>query len=194
MVYDPGDLDTLIMATDLGIYRSLDGGSTWHGFSEGLPTAAVVELFRHPADGTVIAATHGRSMFRLHAVNPDPVAVPDGSAVGGTPLQAERTSAGDLWLRFDSETCTAHGYHVFWAPLSAVADGPYEDAVCDLGRTGEAVVPMPAPGQSVFFTVAGASGAGEEGPHGYRSDGTVRPHSGVGLCGVALHVPEATCP
>jgi photosystem II stability/assembly factor-like uncharacterized protein len=195
MIYDPGDLDTLIIATDLGIYRSLDGGDTWHGFSEGLPTAAVVELFRHPADETVIAATHGRSMFRLYAVSPDPVAVPDGSTIGGAALDAEKTAAGDLWLRYDTKTCTAHGYHLFWAPLSAAAAGPYEDAVCELGRTGEAVVAMPGgPGESVFFVVAGANGSGEEGPHGYRSDGTVRPHSGVGLCGVSLHAPEAACP
>ncbi|UCF67700.1 MAG: hypothetical protein JSV80_18410 [Acidobacteriota bacterium] len=195
LVVDAGDTDVLIAATDLGIFRSTDGGTTWHGFSDGLPAVAVVELFRHPADGSLIAGTHGRSMFRFRAASDEPVAVPDGQFVGGRSLVAERTSADELWIRFDTEACTAERYHLFFGELTQAAEGPYADAVCDLDRGGEQVLPMLGePSQSLFFVVAGATGAGNEGPHGYRSDGTVRPHQASGLCGIVTQQTVVSCP
>ncbi|RMG48277.1 MAG: hypothetical protein D6718_02185 [Acidobacteria bacterium] len=195
LVVDPGDVNVLVAATDLGIYRSDDGGATWYGFSDGLPTAAVVELFRHPNDGVLTAATHGRSMFRFRAAAAGPIDVPDGRTVPGRELVAERTAGGELWVRFDTETCTAERYHLFWGDLGAVSSGAYSGAVCDLDRGGEQVVPMPgAPGQSVFFLVASATAAGEEGPHGYDWQGAERPHRGVGYCGVTVHQAPVACP
>ena len=195
LVVDPGDTQVLFAATDLGIYRSADGGAHWTGFSDGLPLAAVTDLFVHPADQTLIASTHGRSMFRLQEVSPDAVAVPDGATVPGEELIAKRTEGGDLWLRYDTLTCTAARYNLFYGALADVAAGPYEGAECGLSRGGEDEVTMPgAAGENLFFAVAGASESGVEGPHGYRSDGSARPHSGEGFCGIALHQEAASCP
>ncbi len=194
-VVDPAATTTLIAATDLGVFRSDDGGTSWYGFSDGLPFAAVVELFRHPADGSLVAGTHGRSVFRLRPAASGPVAVPDGAAAGGAPMRVARTDAGALWLRWDTETCTAEQYHLLAGPLEAVASGAYDEAACALGRGGEQVVPMPRQGNgSAFFVVVGAHGAGTEGPHGYRSDGSARPNSGRGFCGIVSQDLAAACP
>ncbi|MDQ7008161.1 MAG: hypothetical protein Q9Q40_13115 [Acidobacteriota bacterium] len=195
LVADPGDTAILFAATDLGIYRSLDGGANWTGFSDGLPLAAVTDLFEHVADGRLIASTHGRSMFYLQAASTVAVAVPDGAAGGGHAMRAARTADGDLWLDYDTETCTAARYNLFHGPLNQVAEGPYDGAICGLSRGGQSVVPMPGtPGQSLFFQIAAATTDGIEGPHGHRSDGTPRPHSGVGFCSVTAHEDAAACP
>jgi photosystem II stability/assembly factor-like uncharacterized protein len=192
---DPGNTAVLFAGTDLGVFRSVDGGVHWHAFSDGLPLVAIADLFRHPAAGDLVAATHGRSFYRFRAAAAGAVAVPDGAAVPGKALRAERTAGGELWLRWDSEACTAAAYNLFYGPLAGAGDGAYSGAACGLSRGGEAVLPMPgAAGESLFFVVAGANEAGAEGPHGYRSDGTASPASGVGLCGVTEHVVGATCP
>ncbi|GAB4374085.1 MAG: hypothetical protein Kow0062_11710 [Acidobacteriota bacterium] len=195
LVVDPAAPSTLVAATDLGIFRSDDGGTSWYGFSDGLPLAAVVELFRHPADGALVAGTHGRGVFRLAPAAPGPVAVPDGTAPGTEPLRAARTEAGALWLRWDTGACTAQTYHLLAGPLEAVAAGAYDEARCGLDRGGEQVVAMPHDGTgSAFFLVVGATLDGTEGPHGHRSDGSVRPWSGSGFCGLVAQDPAATCP
>lgn len=192
---DPGDANVLIAGTDLGVFRSVDGGAHWSGFSDGLPLAAVADLFRHPASGDLVIATHGRSFYRYRPASSGATAVPDGRAVPGREMRAERTSAGALWLSWDTVSCTAAEYNLFWGPLDQVAAGTYAGAVCHLGRSGETVVPMPgAPEQSLYFVVAAASAGGVEGPHAFRSDGTPSPATGVGQCGVTSHEVTASCP
>lgn len=195
LVIDPANTNTLLAATDLGVFRSDDGGSHWRGFSDGLPAVAVIDMFKHPADGTIIAGTHGRSMWRYRPASSGAIAVPDGKTIAGNPLQAERTADGALWLRWDSERCTAERYHLFYGPLPQVSSGTYSSAICDLSRGGEAVVAMPGgAGESLFFLLAGATAAGVEGPHGFNSAGQPSPNSGVGLCGIASHTVTTSCP
>ncbi len=195
LVVDPGDLNVLIAATDLGIYRSLDNGAHWTGFSDALPTSAVIELFRHPFDGALFAGTHGRSAFRFQPASAGPVAVPDGSVIAGSQLLAERTFDGSLWLRWDTQKCTAERYHLFYGALTDVQTGTYSGALCNLSRGGEQVVAMPgAANQSLFMLMAGATAAGTEGPHSFTSTGVASPNSGVGFCGVTGHTATATCP
>lgn len=192
---DPGDTNILIAGTDLGVFRSADGGVHWSGFSDGLPFVAVTDLFRHPAGGDLVVATHGRSFYRFRSASTGPVAVPDGKTVPGRELRADRTAAGALWLSWDTEACTAADYNLFYGPIGQAADGTYSGAVCHLGRGGETVTAMPgAPGESMFFVVAGASSGGVEGPHSFRSDGSPSPGTGVGQCGVVTHQVTASCP
>jgi photosystem II stability/assembly factor-like uncharacterized protein len=64
LVVDPTTPSTLYVATDVGVYRSVDEGASWTSFGEGLPNVAVVDLAVDPTRGLLRAATHGRSMFQ----------------------------------------------------------------------------------------------------------------------------------
>ena len=64
---DPTDQDILYVGTDLGAYCSIDKGKTWHSLCKTLPTCAVHDLALHAGTGDLVAGTHGRSAFVLHA-------------------------------------------------------------------------------------------------------------------------------
>lgn len=63
---DPVNNEHLFVGTDAGAFVSLNGGRVWLPFNEGLPLAPVVDLKIHTASRTLIAATHGRSMFKIN--------------------------------------------------------------------------------------------------------------------------------
>src|SRR5262249_13643387 len=62
--FTPGTY-VLYVGTDLGVFRSLDDGASWERFSVNLPNTRVEDLIRSPVTGEIIAATHGRGMWRL---------------------------------------------------------------------------------------------------------------------------------
>jgi len=64
LVVDPTVPTTLYVATDVGVFRSVDEGASWTSFDAGLPNVSVVDLAVDPARGLLRAATHGRSMFQ----------------------------------------------------------------------------------------------------------------------------------
>jgi photosystem II stability/assembly factor-like uncharacterized protein len=49
------------VGTDIGVYWSVDGGVTWGNTSVGLANTTVMDL--RIANGLLIAATHGRSVY-----------------------------------------------------------------------------------------------------------------------------------
>ena len=65
-VVDPAAPDaTLYVATDIGVFRSTNGGATWSVLGTGLPAVAVLSLKLHTGSRTLVAATHGRGMWDL---------------------------------------------------------------------------------------------------------------------------------
>ena len=60
---DPVNRDLLYAGTDVGVYVSLDRGTTWERFMTGLPTVPVHDLKIHPREHELIAGTHGRSIW-----------------------------------------------------------------------------------------------------------------------------------
>ncbi len=64
---DPTDKDILYLGTELGAYCSVDKGNRWISLCNTLPTCAVHDLAVHAGTGDLIAGTHGRSVFVLHA-------------------------------------------------------------------------------------------------------------------------------
>jgi hypothetical protein len=57
------DADVAYAGTDVGVFRTTDGGVTWTAFQDGLPRSPVVELlYNRPAD-RLFAATMGRGVY-----------------------------------------------------------------------------------------------------------------------------------
>jgi len=65
---DTAHADThIIVGTDLGVFETTDGGTSWTEQNAGLAKVAVFDLDLRPGDGVLLAATHGRGMFRTPA-------------------------------------------------------------------------------------------------------------------------------
>jgi len=80
LVADP-DLDgTIYVGTDVGCYFTTDDGTSWHVLGAGLPNAPVLDLKYHHPTKTLVAGTHGRSMFSL--------TLPTSTGVNDTPMVA----------------------------------------------------------------------------------------------------------
>ena len=77
--------NTVLAATDIGIFRTTDGGSTWAPFNLGVIPAVAVFDIEQNLSGVVFAATHGRGIFELAGegspgATPSPTPDPTGSA------------------------------------------------------------------------------------------------------------------
>lgn len=55
----------LWVCNDAGVFLSNDGGATWRNATGNLPPVMVVDLVFHAASKTLLAATYGRSIWRL---------------------------------------------------------------------------------------------------------------------------------
>lgn len=86
IVLDPFDPNIVYVGTDLGIWKSPDGGSGWThmGSETGMPNVAVFELQINHATGRLVAFTHGRGAFVLT----------EGEA--GEPMSCLDTGASDI--------------------------------------------------------------------------------------------------
>jgi hypothetical protein len=85
----------LYAGTDIGVYRSTDGGATWSSFSDGLPRVAVFDMAIQNGNRTLRIATHGRGLWELSiATSPAVIegTVTDSST--GDPIAQARVTAG----------------------------------------------------------------------------------------------------
>lgn len=66
--FDPGDSsnDTVYVGTDLGVYRSTDGGANWERFGNGLPMVRVTDLFISRTGSLMRASTYGRGLWEIY--------------------------------------------------------------------------------------------------------------------------------
>jgi photosystem II stability/assembly factor-like uncharacterized protein len=72
--------DTIIAATDAGLYRSTDGGATWSEFNLGaIPNVPVFDI-EQGVGGTIMIGTHGRGAYRLDGSPPIATATPTRTA------------------------------------------------------------------------------------------------------------------
>ena len=66
LVVDPSDPNTLFAGTDLGVYMSRNLGASWYPLGQGMPMQAVFDLTLHRPSRTLVAATHGRSQWKIN--------------------------------------------------------------------------------------------------------------------------------
>ncbi|GEM_PF-656363 len=62
LILDPQTLNHYIIGTDLGVFETTNGGSSWIQQNSGMANVAVFQLALRQ-DGYILAATHGRGMF-----------------------------------------------------------------------------------------------------------------------------------
>ena len=66
LIVDPSFPSTLYLATDVGMYATQDLGMGWFPLGNGMPIGQVVDdLTLHAPSRTLVAATHGRSQWKL---------------------------------------------------------------------------------------------------------------------------------
>lgn len=64
---DPLNSDYLYAGTDIGVFASVDGGSTWTAYGTGLPRVAVFDLHVQKSSHKVRIGTHGRGAWEIAA-------------------------------------------------------------------------------------------------------------------------------
>ena len=61
---DPKHSNYVYVGNDMGVYVSSDGGTSWSGFSDGLPDAVIVaDLVVSPSNRALRVATHGNGVY-----------------------------------------------------------------------------------------------------------------------------------
>lgn len=68
IVVDSSVANKLYVGTDIGVFVTTDGGVTWSEVAQGLPNSAVFDLKINNQTNTLVAATHGRGVFKLSNV------------------------------------------------------------------------------------------------------------------------------
>ncbi|MBI1765774.1 MAG: hypothetical protein HYR56_30585, partial [Acidobacteria bacterium] len=103
-VLDPTRPATIFIGTDIGVFQSVDSGQTWVRLGNNFPNVSVLQMRYHQPSGSLIAATHGRGIYRL-TLNPRPLSTVSAASFGGPGLANEAivTSFGvDLATKSES--------------------------------------------------------------------------------------------
>jgi hypothetical protein len=134
IVVDPSDANIVCTGTDLGVWGSRDGGSSWThmGPEVGMPNVAVFDLKIHAATGKVFAFTFGRGAFvftPLPSVTISDVTATEGNS-GTTPfdftVKLSRTSSQSVTVTYSTADGTATAGSDYVAASGTITFNPGE--------------------------------------------------------------------
>ena len=63
---DPGDSNTIYAGTEIGLYRSTNGGANWSRYGTGLPLVSVTDVAVNADDSAIRVSTFGRGFWEIH--------------------------------------------------------------------------------------------------------------------------------
>ena len=164
LVADPDDPNTLFAGTDVGVYMTRNLGATWYPLGQGMPMQAVLDLTLHEPTRTLVAATHGRSQWKINlAALPVAVGQPATPARIALSVPAPNPSRGVARFALDLPRAATAGVAVFDATgrrVRTLLSGQVE-----AGRTALAWDGLDEGGRraraGVYFIRATAAGATE---------------------------------
>ena len=96
-VADASNTQTLYAGTDIGVYRSTDGGASWTPFSTGLPRVAVFGMEVQATHHVLRIATHGKGIWEYDLGNQQTIGDFDGDA--RTDIGVFRPTDGTWWYQ-----------------------------------------------------------------------------------------------
>ena len=105
--YDPADLSnkTIYAGTELGVYRTTDGGDTWQRYGVGLPMVLVSDMFIGRTGAILRIATFGRGLWEIY-----PTATAERGVSGNGDwdrnLQIDHVDLGALAARLGTDPST----------------------------------------------------------------------------------------
>ena len=65
VIIDPDYPHIYYIGTDVGVFFTPDSGTTWQMLGQNLPNSVVMDLILHQPTRTLVAVTHGRSMYKI---------------------------------------------------------------------------------------------------------------------------------
>ncbi len=147
IVIDPAVANTFYLATDIGVFMTTNGGTSWSTFSNGLPNVAVVGVKLHAASRTLRAVTHGRSAWDISLSSTQTLQTLTVSLTGTGTGTVSSTPAG-----IDCPSTCATGFNVgtmvTLTPMPAVGSG-FAGWSGNCSGTGACVVTMSGTGTPV---------------------------------------------
>ena len=134
IIADPKHPTTnIVLGTDLGVYITHDGGTTWAPFGTGLPNVPVLDLKFSSISGSVVAATHGRGVWRVN-VNATATATHDFNGDGKSDIVwRDNTGVTAMWLMNGLSVLSSGGFGTVPTAFSLVGQRDFDgDGNADL--------------------------------------------------------------
>ena len=178
VLVDPESAGVIYAGSDLGLFKSDDGGASWSHQLNGIPKVAIYDLVADAGTRAIVAFTHGRGAFRLNLVCTPPTF--DG-----------------VGLAADTSACTT-GTDVAWSAPSRwgqlASTGTYEVSRFDgEGCAGTpTVVASGLPASSVTFADATTVSGGTYSYRVVATNDCASPSSASGTNACSISVTDST--